>query len=192
MSGAPRNYWTFRFEAKHKEFKSYAISITSRINLPVSLAIKYQFQFAHELMQPPDSLFLVHEMHRIHISEKISSFGRNNYNAAHPTITYSQCTYFGHLYKSGFYLCVDSLNLAVFQIRAIAVVSKSLAPFVVGSQIELKEYHHHYLSYEIRNYCGNYDGDNIHVFPINTFTGVPFNSHIINNGLKMIRIPESF
>lgn len=30
QSGPPRNFWCFRYEAKHKEFKAYARSITSR------------------------------------------------------------------------------------------------------------------------------------------------------------------
>lgn len=50
MSGAPRNYWSFLYEANHKPFKQYARNITSRVNICISLAKKYQYQFAYMLI----------------------------------------------------------------------------------------------------------------------------------------------
>lgn len=39
-SGAPRHYWCFRYEAKHKDFKAYARNSFNRKNICVSLAKK--------------------------------------------------------------------------------------------------------------------------------------------------------
>lgn len=39
-SGPPKHFWCFRYEAKHKEMKSYAHAITSRKNITLSLAKK--------------------------------------------------------------------------------------------------------------------------------------------------------
>lgn len=39
-SGPLRNFWCFKYEAKHKEFKTYARAITSRKNICVSLENK--------------------------------------------------------------------------------------------------------------------------------------------------------
>ncbi|XP_054083200.1 uncharacterized protein LOC128920265 isoform X1 [Zeugodacus cucurbitae] len=41
--------WCFRFEGKHAEFKKYANNITSRKNIPLTLATKYCFQFCSYL-----------------------------------------------------------------------------------------------------------------------------------------------
>lgn len=45
-SGPPINFWSMRGEGKHKELKSYAKNITSRVNLPYSIMIKLQFKFS--------------------------------------------------------------------------------------------------------------------------------------------------
>lgn len=66
QSGPLRNFWCFRYEAKHKEFKSYARAITSRKNICVSLAKKFQLNFAHYLMQEPaQNDFEVRKCHNI-------------------------------------------------------------------------------------------------------------------------------
>lgn len=51
-SGPPRHYWCFRFEGKHRELKMYARSTSSRRNITLTLAKKFQFKFAHTLLQP--------------------------------------------------------------------------------------------------------------------------------------------
>ena len=50
MSGSLRNMWCFKYESKHKEFKTYARVITSRKNICLSMAKKYQFKYAAFLM----------------------------------------------------------------------------------------------------------------------------------------------
>lgn len=44
MSGAPRNYWTFRFEGKHKEFKMYSRAIRF-ISQKISIRFRSLFNF---------------------------------------------------------------------------------------------------------------------------------------------------
>jgi len=64
-SGPPRLYWCFRFEGKHKEMKMYARSTTSRKNITLTLANKFQLKFAHLLLQPPKSKIISKEKHKI-------------------------------------------------------------------------------------------------------------------------------
>lgn len=45
------NLWCMRFEAKHKQSKSSANVVTSRINLPRTLALKHQLQFCNRLLR---------------------------------------------------------------------------------------------------------------------------------------------
>lgn len=44
-SGPPKHVWYFRYEAKHKEMKLYAHAITTRKNITLSLAKKFQYTF---------------------------------------------------------------------------------------------------------------------------------------------------
>lgn len=45
-SGPLKLLWSYRFESKHRELKTYTTNITSRVQIPVSLAIKYSINFA--------------------------------------------------------------------------------------------------------------------------------------------------
>lgn len=47
--GPIKKLWSMRFEAKHKENKNYANTITSRKNILLSLAIKSNYQFAYNI-----------------------------------------------------------------------------------------------------------------------------------------------
>jgi len=49
-SGPPRNCWCFRYEAKHKEMKLYAHAITSRKNISLTLAKKFQYKFMNNIL----------------------------------------------------------------------------------------------------------------------------------------------
>lgn len=79
-SGPPRLYWCFRFEGKHKEMKMYARSITSRKNITLTLANKFQLKFAHLLLQPTKLKIISKEKHKIQtkhiqlISETLQKF----------------------------------------------------------------------------------------------------------------------
>lgn len=50
-SGPLKHVWSFRFEAKHKNFKNYCRNITSRKNLPFTLSIKAGLQFANSIFK---------------------------------------------------------------------------------------------------------------------------------------------
>ncbi|KAK4873246.1 hypothetical protein RN001_015275 [Aquatica leii] len=49
-SGPLRKSWCFKCEAKHRQFKIYSRIITSRKNICLTLAKKYELKFAHQLM----------------------------------------------------------------------------------------------------------------------------------------------
>lgn len=67
-SGAPRHYWCFRYEAKHKELKMYARVTTSRNNITLKLAKKFQFKFAQNLMESEKNI-IFKDKHRIIIKD---------------------------------------------------------------------------------------------------------------------------
>ncbi|KAF0713622.1 Uncharacterized protein FWK35_00025042 [Aphis craccivora] len=49
-SGPLKLLWSYRFESKHKQLKSYCKNITSRVNNPVSLSIKYSINFSELIL----------------------------------------------------------------------------------------------------------------------------------------------
>ncbi|KAI8116607.1 hypothetical protein CVS40_11351 [Lucilia cuprina] len=64
-SGPPKYFWCFRFEGKHKEVKTYANVTTSRKNILLTLAKKYQFKFSHLLMTPDKNEIIFEESHKL-------------------------------------------------------------------------------------------------------------------------------
>lgn len=51
QSGPLRKIWCFNFEQKHKQFKVYSHCITSRKNICLTLAKKYELKFAFQLLK---------------------------------------------------------------------------------------------------------------------------------------------
>ncbi|XP_075157315.1 uncharacterized protein LOC142230559 [Haematobia irritans] len=49
-SGPLVHLWTFHFESKHRELKTYTKNITSRKNITLSLAIKFGYNFAEKML----------------------------------------------------------------------------------------------------------------------------------------------
>lgn len=46
QSGPLRYLWSYNFESKHRQLKTYTKNITSRINVPISLGFKYSLIFS--------------------------------------------------------------------------------------------------------------------------------------------------
>lgn len=49
--GPLKGYWCFRYEAKHKEIKTYARATNSRLNIAVTLSIKAGLHFSNCLIK---------------------------------------------------------------------------------------------------------------------------------------------
>lgn len=87
-SGPLRHFWYFRYEAKHKELKMYARAITSRKNICLTLAKKYQYKFAHLLLNKESNQNLVVSMkyiitssHKEFLSSSLLFISSNNFNS---------------------------------------------------------------------------------------------------------------
>lgn len=99
MSGPPKDYWCFRFEAKHKELKSVARSTNSRKNVILTIAKRYQLKFANYIITPSKDLLVININH-----EDVVRFTNNQKD---PTFKYlssqyrgfSQIDYKGAIYK---------------------------------------------------------------------------------------------
>lgn len=188
-SGPPRHFWCFRFEGKHKEIKMYARSITSRKNITLTLAKKFQIKFAYLLMQPKKDDLVLNFKHKI----KESQFGKlisdkykitpNQYEC------YNKIEYKGTNYKEGYYLTRFIYEMCLFKIIEIIVIS-NIKIIILTKQIQLNGFHSHLEAYEV--------DFNEHIIlnpvfnEINDFNGPPIN--VVNTaiGKKMFRTKEYF
>lgn len=191
-SGPPRNYWCFRFEAKHKEFKSYARAITSRKNICVSFAKKFQLKFANDLVQPKiKSIFQIQNCHRItsaHV-DIIKTYCLQNILSLQ-TDSYSECVYKSKLIKNGYFVCqyndIDIINAVILKIVEIVVISGQNQPYAVCNYVKVNNFNSHFAAYDI---TGNnkFEQNKLSIFKISSLAGPPVNSHITARGLQMIR-----
>ncbi|KAF0712217.1 C2H2-type domain-containing protein, partial [Aphis craccivora] len=135
-SGPPRHFWCFRFEGKHKEIKMYARSITSRKNITLTLAKKFQIKFAYLLMQPKKDDLVLNFKHKI----KESQFGKlisDKYKITPNQYEYyNKIEYKGTNYKEGYYLTRFIYEMCLFKIIEIIVIS-NIKIIILTKQIQL-------------------------------------------------------
>lgn len=118
-SGPPRHFWCFRYEAKHKEFKMYARAITSRKNICLKLAKKYQLKFAHFLLNDESNQIVVVAMKNI-ISSKHNEFVFNTLNIPSNFFnSYSKINFKGTDYKIGNYVTNFINEVCLYEILEI-------------------------------------------------------------------------
>lgn len=190
QSGPPRFYWSFRFESKHKEFKAYARSITSRKNICVSIAKKYQLKFANYLLQPELSTYTVQLNHKINSAHTVLLYRFCNQNniSVNGVCCYSQCKYRSKIYKKGYFItqyldetCCE--NAIIYQIIEIVSFAGEDSLHLVCKQMKIEIYYKHFASYSI----DEPDHLDYTVLPIEDLSGPPINLHKTARGLNLIR-----
>lgn len=193
-SGPPRNFWCFQFEAKHKEFKSYARSISSRKNICISLAKKFQFKFANELrllQAKEDYNFEIKDCHlvsSVHLDLILSFCKKNNLNTH--TFSYSQMFYKSKIFKKGYFVCqyndADIECAVIFEIVEIVVISEQKQPYVMCKFVKINKYNPHFAAFEINLNTSN-ENLQLKMLNINCLAGPPTNAHNTARGVNMIR-----
>lgn len=192
MLGPLRLLWNFKFEAKHKEFKSYTHAITSRKNIPLSMARKYQLKFANYILN-------LHGCEKTIYNNKITSaniqkfiyqyfptnenFLTNNYDV------YQNVKIYGYIYQIGMYVAVHDTVLKLYKIVYI-VEAYNKEPFIICERITNLQYNPHYLSYKIEsdsNISNEYN-----IFRINEFIGPAVNSINTIFGQEFVRLKEYY
>lgn len=189
-SGPPRLYWCFRFEGKHKEMKMYARSTTSRKNITLTLANKFQLKFAHLLLQPVKSKIILKEKHKIqtkHIEliNKTLNLPPSKYSC------YNDLEFNGIIFKEGYYLTKFLNEMNLFKITEIIVIENNDdTVFILGEQILFKHFDPRYESFVINE---NKDElNNFSIYSAYDFSGPPINVTKMANGKKMLRLKEFY
>ncbi|XP_055855910.1 uncharacterized protein LOC129919101 isoform X1 [Episyrphus balteatus] len=134
-SGLPKFYWSFLFEAKHQELKSYSRVTSSRKNILLSIATKFQFKFAYQITKPRDDfLQFSHHDEISSVAENISdlSFDILNLNSKH----FEKIEYLGTVYKKGSYLSItNNLNVIFFIITRIIILDANRKIYMLCQEI---------------------------------------------------------
>jgi hypothetical protein len=187
-SGPPRHFWSMRFEGKHREFKLYSKSITSRKNICLSLSKKYQFKFAYSLINKINDTMEIDQ-------NCIISSGYDDYIYSHPGISKGNTICLSMiLYKSIKYsenVCLIKYNeekLHIFKIKHI-VVTNQIQVKVLCNELDSVVYNPHYRSYIVNlNSCTL----PLSLINIDDFITPPIELSYLPNGSIMIRPKNLF
>jgi len=95
-SGPLISLWSMRFEAKHKEFKDIAHSISSRKNTPYTLSLKSQLKLAYRLLKKESSIC------------KEIEFGKSIILTTETKLQYTHMTFYKSIYDNNFN--IDSVS----------------------------------------------------------------------------------
>lgn len=188
-SGPPKHFWCFRFEANHKEIKAYANVTTSRKNILLTLANKYQLKFSHLIITGNENKISYENSHIIESKNTSIVFSKLKIE---PTkiIALNQIRYKGTQFKSGQLLTKFFQNLSVFEIVNIYFLQESSQVILLLNEILVKCYNSHYDSYEL-DPIKTIISENL-VLKIEEFNVKPINIHRMIDGKLMIRLKEYF
>lgn len=148
--------------------------ISSRVNLPYSLAIKFCLKFANIVLEQPD----IFEKIEI-ISESFSNIeNRLLKNLDIRKIKHAKVVNFkGTKYKTHFYLIKNAFD-EIYKIEDILVYDQKNI-FIICTKYEIIGFNEHLISYQIGNEISN----NLYNIPITDFKYPPTNLHKIRNTL---------
>jgi len=166
----------------------YARSTSSRKNITLTLAKKFQFKFAHYLLHLNTEKIVVNLKHNI-CSLYVQPIWDMLFISIADFKCYSQIEYMGTIYKRGYYLTKYIEDLCLFEIFEILVLNcSSDKVYIIAKQIKIVGHHLHLEAFEV-------DGNKCIVnecliFHINEFSGPPINITKIASGKLMIRPKE--
>ncbi|CAH1736352.1 unnamed protein product [Aphis gossypii] len=188
-SGPPRHFWCFKYESKHRELKMYARAITSRKNITLSLAKKFQLKFADFLLNGTkiDDVITAdkhkidccyHELLADHLEDTLKIYD-----------CYTQLKFKGTAYKIGYYLTKFTYELNLYEILEIILINATNKIVLILKQIKVDCYVEHLKSYMVDK---NKSEILTTAMPISDFNGPPININTVLDGSLMIRLKEYF
>jgi len=188
-SGPPRNFWCFRYESKHKEMKIYAHAITSRKNISLTLAKKFQYKFINNILLNSfgNIEYEVKSKHNIN-SRNNELIQRNLGLSLDDFNCYSQIKLKGTTYKVGYFVTKFIDELCLFEILDILLIKKNCSFKFIVSQLQIHNYNSHLRAYQVDNNDINLKN----ILNPEGCSGPPININITYNGNSMIRLKEYY
>lgn len=186
QSGPLRNLWCFKYESKHRQFKIYSHCITSRKNICLTLAKKYELKFAYQLTKPSDNSELSTK-EKYKIKSAYHTIIQEKINVVQHLESYSIIHFRETEYKIGHYVVTYESNIKFHIILEIIITEFNEALFLCQT-INKIEYIDHFLSFDI-------DVRSLGAFliiSVNDLIGPPLALIKTARGKTMLRIKEYY
>ncbi|XP_031358061.1 uncharacterized protein LOC116181772 isoform X1 [Photinus pyralis] len=188
-SGPLRKLWCFNYETKHRQFKIYSHCITSRKNICLTLAKKYQLKFANYLIHQDTNLeessVCLNPKHEI--GSKFLNIILSKLNSKETELKfYSKIVYRGHDIIPTDYIATFEEDIYIYKIIEITLFRNSVLLF--AQKLERVEYNPHYVAYVVDpNILGQ-----LKFIPANNIIGPPLSLIKTARGICMLRIKEYY
>lgn len=176
--------WSFRFESKNREAKTYANVTNSRKNISYSICMKFGLKFSDQIVNPNATDFLKYDTKYENLNEiykqNLPFYPEINYNMAKIS---EKITWKGTIYKINQYICKTEnyTNIQLYKILKFILCDDKVI-YVVVSKLK-SEYSEHFSSFEVKN-----NTNKISVLTIDHFSSYPSNIYPVPNGKSYFRI----
>lgn len=162
-SGPLKYLWTFNFESKHKIFKTYIRNITSRINVPYTLSIKYSMHFASNILTFDNKIWSFSDRKKTPL-ESCEHFGKiqnikSEYFYSSNSFCIDSIFYCGTKYKKNYVLFWKRNKMFVYKLLDIIIKDEEI--YFLCQEISIICYDKHFASYEIGTDTKNFIIENI-------------------------------
>lgn len=182
--GPLKYFWSFRFESQHQLHKQYARSITSRLNISLSLAIKSSLRFANCVLNNNffQNEYVYTDMGPIELENYYLYISLNLSNIKSLTRTNS-VVFRGINFKIGHIVTLFEHAVSIYEISDFLIEDKKV--YIIGKQHECLNFAEKYQSYLVGNATETYKKIKFHLLQ-----GPPIHFYMLNNGLKVIRLKK--
>lgn len=174
-SGPLTYLWTFNFESKHRELKTYTKNITSRKNIVLSLAIKFAMSFSEYILNFEKNCFNpTSTKYTVHNSEYSKEIGNTlTVEEFNQCVCITRFSRYGTHYKKHFVIFIYSPNFQPYVIREIYTLRNST--FFVCQKIPVLQYNQHLISYEVSCNLSEFL-----IFDVDCIKSPPIHFNIVN------------
>ncbi|XP_075157696.1 uncharacterized protein LOC142233175 [Haematobia irritans] len=181
-SGPLKYLWTFNFESKHRELKSYVKNIMSRKNILISLAIKFGIVFSdfvsnfmYNVIKLPDSTYTA--CNSLYYKDLCNRLSLEELNSS---VLFSRFERYGTTYKKDFVVFSYDPTFKAFVIKEMFMLNTKV--FLLCKQLNVISYDKHYLSYVVEKHSSS----EVTIHSIDNVKSPPI--HVINlNGKQFLR-----
>jgi len=195
QSGPLKYLWTYNFESKHRELKSYTKNINSRMNTPLSIGIKFCLNFSEfitnfnvEDLKNYKPLSKGYSIALCQYYQEIKHLFSNELLLKN-ALYYDKISFCGTKYKTDNLITTYDNNIPlIFVIKQIICVNNTTI-YLFCAHLEIISYKKHFASYKINVSANN---DNYVLKNINEFNSPPIHIYTLCSNETVVRLKNYF
>lgn len=195
QSGPLKYLWTYNFESKHRELKSYTKNINSRINTPLSIGIKFCLNFTEFItnfnvmdLKKYKPLSKGYSLSTCQYYQEIKHLFSNELLLKN-SLYFDKISFCGTEYKTANLITTYDVNIPqIFFIKQIVCVNDTTI-YLLCTNIEIISYRRHFASYKINASANN---ANYILKNINEFNSPPIHIYTLPNNENFVRLKNYF